>query len=135
MTNSKTKQLRFSRDTIKFFDELQSNNTKEWFHTHKLEYENLIKNPLLSLIGELEFEFGSAHLFRPNRDVRFSSNKSPYKTSASFFISSGISGYYFEISSKGIIIGGGIHEPQSDQLLKWRKVFDSEDRDEIKKLI
>jgi uncharacterized protein (TIGR02453 family) len=135
MQKSKLLKSNFTLETINFFKEIENNNNKEWFHTHKADYENFVKGPLLSLINDLEFLFGQAHMFRPNRDIRFSNNKNPYKTSASFFINSGNGGYYFEIDSQGIMVGGGIFDPESDQLLKWRQTFDGENRIKMKKII
>jgi uncharacterized protein (TIGR02453 family) len=125
----------FSKQTYQFFNEIANNNHKEWFHANKKDYEQYVKEPLKKLTQELNFEFGEAHIFRINRDVRFSNDKSPYKTSASFFINSGVGGLYFQIGGDGIYVGGGLYEPQSDQLLRWRQIFDTKEKANIKKVI
>src|SRR5258708_8096539 len=63
-----------------FFLGLQLNNSKAYFESHRKQYENDVKAPMVALLADLEEEFGAARLSRPNRDIRFSADKSPYKT-------------------------------------------------------
>lgn len=63
-----------------FFLGLQANNTKAYFDAHRRQYEEDVKGPMVALLADLEQEFGPARLARPNRDIRFSADKSPYKT-------------------------------------------------------
>src|SRR5438046_8110822 len=63
-----------------FFFGLRANNNKAYFETHRRQYENEVKAPMLALLADLEAEFGPPHrVSRPNRDIRFSADKSPYK--------------------------------------------------------
>jgi hypothetical protein len=56
------------------------NNNKQWFEAHRAQYEAEVKAPMLALLADLEAEFGPPHrVSRPNRDIRFSADKSPYK--------------------------------------------------------
>src|SRR5258706_205688 len=63
-----------------FFLGLKVNNSKAYFEDHRKQYEHDVKAPLVALLAGLEPEFGPARISRPNRDIRFSADKSPYKT-------------------------------------------------------
>ena len=118
--------VNFSKDSIKFLSDLEKNNNRNWFLENKEKYIQLIKSPLLSLAEDLRKDFGEAHVYRPNRDMRFSKDKKPYKTQASFYIEIGVSGYYFQIDKNSILIGGGLYNPEKDQLLNFRNIFNGE---------
>lgn len=62
---------------FRFYEELEENNNREWWLEHKSAYDAGVREPLTALLAELEPEFGPAKVFRPNRDVRFSQDKSP----------------------------------------------------------
>ena len=62
-----------------FFLGLRTDNSKKYFEAHRRLYEDEVKGPMVALLADLEAEFGAAHLSRPNRDIRFSADKSPYK--------------------------------------------------------
>jgi uncharacterized protein (TIGR02453 family) len=87
-----------------------------------------VNGPLLALIAEVSDEFGSAHVFRPNRDVRFSADKSPYKTQASAVIHDSTSGavYYVEISMDGLLAASGYYMMSRDQLARFRGAVDDD---------
>ena len=126
----------FNPKIITFFENLENNNNKDWFTDHKSEYEELVKEPVKQLADSFEFEFGYAHIFRVNKDARFSSDKTPYKTNASFFIGgSGGFGLYFQVSKLGFQVAGGSFDTQSDQLEKWRQSFGSETGETIKNFL
>jgi uncharacterized protein (TIGR02453 family) len=87
----------FAPHALDFFRELDANQSRDWFHTHKDRYEQTIRDPLGRLVGSLSFAF-AAHdiplsgdaktsLFRINRDIRFAKDKRPYKTNASAVLS------------------------------------------------
>lgn len=109
-----------------FYEELQDNNTREWWQEHKDRYQSLVKEPLASLLAELEPRFGPAKLFRPNRDIRFSEDKSPYKTAQGAVASAqeGV-GYYLQISAEGLLVGGGYHSHTPAQLARYRNSVDA----------
>ena len=60
-----------------FYADLEDNNNREWWLEHKARYEPLVREPLTALLAELEPRFGPGKVFRPNRDIRFSPDKSP----------------------------------------------------------
>lgn len=111
---------------VAFYAELEENNNREWWLAHKSGYDTLVKEPLSALLAELEPEFGPAKLFRPFRDVRFSQDKSPYKTAQGAFASTqeGV-GYYIQLSADGLLIGGGYHSHTPAQLARFRSSVDA----------
>ncbi|HOV98835.1 MAG TPA: DUF2461 domain-containing protein [Bacteroidota bacterium] len=130
----------FPEEGIRFLQRLKRNNRREWFQQHKEEYERVVKLPMQSLIVALqprmatfapEFEVNpSKSLFRIYRDVRFSPDKTPYKThvAAHFVVSGkpkGMSGlgYYLHIEPGECYIGGGLYIPDPDQLKLIRRAI------------
>jgi uncharacterized protein (TIGR02453 family) len=82
-----------------------------------------VKAPMQALLDELEAEFGEGKIFRPNRDIRFSADKSPYKTSIAATLSKG---GYVQLSGAGLAAGRGMWHMASDQLERYRKAVDDE---------
>ncbi len=111
---------------FEFYEELQDNNNREWWQEHRDRYQSLVKAPLASLLAELEPRFGPGKLFRPNRDIRFSEDKSPYKTAqgAVASVQEGV-GYYLQISADGLLVGGGYHSHTPAQLDRYRNSVDA----------
>jgi len=125
--------------TIKFLKDLKKNNTKEWFDANRKVYE-AAKADFLSLTETVLKDIAAkdetlAHLeakkcvFRINRDVRFSKDKSPYKTNMGMSISKGgksamSAGCYFHLEPGACFIGGGIYMPMSDEVKKIRQEID-----------
>lgn len=125
---------------LQFLRSLKRNNNREWFARHKLEYEELVKFPMQCLIYSLqpvfeeiapEFEASpQKSIFRIYRDIRFSHDKSPYKThAAAHFVVRGKprgiegSGYYLHVEPGEVYLGGGLYMPDSDQLKSIRKTI------------
>src|ERR1051325_8152987 len=67
-------------EAIEFYEGLEADNTRAYWQDHKQEYEELVKRPMVELLAELEGRYGAGKIFRPFRDVRFSRDKTPYKT-------------------------------------------------------
>ncbi len=125
------------KDFLPFLKDLKKNNNKEWFHTNKKRYEASLKEPFKALVGEVisllqkqepAIQIEPKHaIFRINRDVRFSKNKSPYKTNVGAIISpygkkqKDYPGYYLHIEGGNLMIGGGMYFLQSPDLQKMRK--------------
>lgn len=109
-----------------FYAELEENNNREWWLDNKKRYDAGVKEPLTALTEELKAEFGPAKIFRPNRDVRFSQDKSPYKTAQGAFAATqeGV-GFYVQISADGLLIGGGYHSHTPAQLARYRAAVDA----------
>ena len=79
----------FPPAALSFYAELEDENSRDWWLAHKDVYERDVREPMLALLDGLEDEFGAAKLFRPNRDVRFSADKSPYKTHQGALVGAG----------------------------------------------
>lgn len=125
-----------SPDFITFFNELANNNHREWFHANKKTYESAVKEPFRKLVADLIDEVHEDDpdvriepkdaIFRINRDIRFSKDKTPYKTNVSAVISPGgrkdktTPGFYFEVKATGIGIYGGLYMLDKHQLLNVR---------------
>ncbi|MCA4132978.1 DUF2461 domain-containing protein [Arthrobacter sp. M4] len=111
---------------FQFYSELESNNNRDWWLEHKDVYESSIKEPLTLLLAELEDRFGQAKIFRPNRDIRFSADKSPYKTYQGAIAGTREgTGFYLHLSSDGLFIGGGCHTQSPEQIAKFRQAVDA----------
>jgi len=113
-------------EAFRFYAELEENNNREWWLGHKDVYDAAVKEPLGALLAELEPEFGPAKLFRPYRDVRFSQDKSPYKTAQGAFATrkEGV-GYYLQVSADGLLVGGGYRSHTPAQLARFRAAADA----------
>ncbi|MDP9997913.1 uncharacterized protein (TIGR02453 family) [Pseudarthrobacter sulfonivorans] len=111
---------------FEFYAELEHNNNREWWLEHKDSYNTLVRDPVTALLAELEPRFGPGRIFRPNRDIRFSQDKSPYKTAQGAFASAqeGV-GYYLQISADGLLVGGGYHSHTPAQLARFRNSVDA----------
>ena len=126
----------FSRDAVQFLVELALHNERSWFQPRKAEYERLLKTPMEGLCLALAERFEAAGIplradpahspFRIYRDVRFSADKSPYKThvSASFPWAGdgGGVGAYFHLQPGEMFAGGGMWHPEPAQLAAWRQM-------------
>lgn len=106
---------------VSFYGQLQETNTKEFWAAHKSEWERAVRDPMRNLVEELEDEFGPATVFRPNRDLRFSADKSPYKTHQGAIAgpAAGI-GYYVQLDAEGLLVGGGFHTHSPAQTDRFR---------------
>jgi uncharacterized protein (TIGR02453 family) len=136
--------------TLKFLKDLKKNNNKPWFDANRKRYEeaktdfaNFIQQ-VIDLHSKKDKAISSLKakdcLFRINRDVRFSKDKSPYKTNFGASINKGgrkamnSAGYYFHLEPGQIFVGGGIYQPMPPELNKLRQEVDY-CYDEFKKII
>lgn len=134
----------FTRRALRFFRELARHNEKPWFEAHREEYEAEVHQPMRELIEDLDTRFAQfapeiggdpkRSMFRIYRDIRFSKDKSPYKThAASWFhhinvarkvgteTEAGSAGYYFHLEPGGrSMLGAGIWRPPRPQLNELR---------------
>ena len=110
---------------FRFYADLEDNNNRDWWLEHKAVYESAVKTPLALLLAQLEPSFGAAKLFRPNRDIRFSLDKSPYKTAQGAFapVTEGV-GFYIQLSADGFLIAGGCRTHTPAQLARFRRAVD-----------
>ena len=67
-------------EALDFYEGLEADNSKSYWTSHKAVYEQAVLRPMTELVEQLAAEFGEPKIFRPYRDIRFSADKSPYKT-------------------------------------------------------
>ena len=110
---------------VSFYQELEVTNSKEFWAEHKARWERDVREPMLALADALEDEFGPARLFRPNRDIRFSHDKSPYKTHQGAFVRVATDvGYYVQLSGDGLAVGGGFRTHSPAETARYRTAVD-----------
>jgi len=97
--------------------------SKNWWLAHKARYDASVREPLEGLLDALEDEFGPARLYRANRDVRFSADKSPYKTAIAATLEKG---GYIQLSADGLMAGRGMYMMAPDQLARYREAVASD---------
>jgi uncharacterized protein (TIGR02453 family) len=109
------------QSALEFYAGLEADNSKAYWLAHKQVYDECVKAPFVALSGEISREFGPLHVFRPNRDIRFAKDKSPYKTAAAAVTESeGGAAFYVQISSEGLYVGSGYYHLAPDQLERYR---------------
>jgi uncharacterized protein (TIGR02453 family) len=112
---------------LDFYDDLEVDNTKDYWESHKHIYHESVRAPMIGLTEALADEFGSAKVFRPYRDVRFSKDKTPYKThQGAFVMASPATGWYVQISGAGLRTGAGFYEATPSRLAGLRAAIDNE---------
>ena len=135
--------------TLKFLKDLKKNNNKPWFDAHRKEYESA-KSDFLNFVQIVIDKHSKRDktisqlkakecIFRINRDVRFSKDKSPYKTNMGAYINRGgkkslFGGYYFHCEPGKSFMGGGLWMPMPPELNKVRQEIDY-NFNEFKKII
>jgi uncharacterized protein (TIGR02453 family) len=114
-------------EAVDFFAGLEADNSRAYWSSHRDRYETAVRAPFEALAAEVADEFGPLHLFRPYRDVRFSQDKSPYKTAAGA-VTEGEQGevYYVQVSAEGLLVASGYHQMAADQLTRYRAAVDDE---------
>ena len=104
---------------LDFYEDLEADNTKSFWTAHKTTYDEAVRGPLQALVDELAAEFGAAKIFRPYRDVRFSKDKTPYKTHQGAWFDE--SRRYLHISAAGLFVAGGYWQTSSEQVARLRR--------------
>ena len=137
------------QEVLNFLSALKENNNKDWFDQNRDRYQECRKKifflteMIIQEVGKFDSEIGAQHpkdcVFRIFRDVRFSNDKTPYKTNMGSFIAKGgrksvTAGYYLHIEPGASFVGGGSYCPPADALKAFRtEIFDHPD--DFKKLI
>jgi uncharacterized protein (TIGR02453 family) len=120
-------------EALDFYDGLAADNSKSYWTEHKAVYEEKILRPMTELTEELAAEFGEPKIFRPYRDLRFSRDKSPFKTHIGAVI--GDVGYV-QLSAEGLGAGAGMWEMGPEQLARYREaVADDGSGGELEEII
>jgi uncharacterized protein (TIGR02453 family) len=103
-------------EALDFFEGLEADNSKTYWTANKAIYDEKVYAPMAALVAELEEEFGPGKIFRPYRDVRFSADKTPYKTNIGAVLGEG----YVQLSAAGLGAGLGMYQMAPDQLARYR---------------
>lgn len=110
---------------VDFYVELEQDNTTEFWTAHRERYEREVRAPMAALAAELEEEFGPAKVFRPQRNLRFSRDKTPYKTHQGVYVGTGRrTGWYAEVSADGFRVSGGSYHLEPEALAAYRQAVD-----------
>jgi uncharacterized protein (TIGR02453 family) len=140
----------FVPDFIQFFKDLAPNNNKDWFDENRNRYAEIIREPFKAFVDHMIVELTKVNLkfkdlqnkdciFRINRDIRFSKDKTPYKMNVSALIAPGGKknymgeGIYFELGPEHVRIYSGLYELDKDTLLLLREGI-AKNQKEFKKL-
>ena len=127
----------FTNDFEQFFRELEDNNNREWYHENKKRFDKQVKKPFDAFITDMILRMqhydpqckiaAKDAVFRIYRDIRFSKDKTPYKTQMSAVIGRGgrkettMAGMYLEMGYRHLRLYGGVYMPDKDQLFKIRQ--------------
>jgi uncharacterized protein (TIGR02453 family) len=117
----------FPDEAFTFYEGLNADNSKTYWNAHKDVYERAVREPMRELLEKLAPAFDAdVTMFRPYRDVRFSKDKSPYKTAQGGFLEISPSlGYWMQIDAEGVSIGGGFHTQDREQTNRYRAAVDA----------
>ncbi len=116
---------------LDFYDDLEVDNTRSFWEAHRETYERCVRAPMTALLEALAGEFspdgGSVTVFRPYRDVRFSKDKTPYKTHQGGFVPAGPGmGFYVEVAPRGVRVGAGCYHAEPPRLAAIREAMADE---------
>lgn len=118
----------FGDEVFEFYEGLRADNSKTYWTAHKHVYDDAVRAPLQALLDSLAARFGATPvLFRPYRDVRFSADKSPYKTAQAgvLEVASGL-GYWVSIDADGVMVGAGFRTLDKAQTARYRASVDDD---------
>jgi uncharacterized protein (TIGR02453 family) len=119
----------FPEAALDFYDDLEMDNSKTFWDAHKQVYDTAVAAPMRALVAQLEPEFGPARVYRPYRDLRFSKDKTPYKTHQGAFVANGPStGYYVQVGAPGVRVGVGFYDASPARLASIRDAMAEERR-------
>jgi uncharacterized protein (TIGR02453 family) len=120
----------FGAGAVAWFEGLERDNSREYFKATRPTFDAEVRGPFESLLADLRDEFGGeAHVFRQHRDVRFSQDKSPYKTRTYGLLHTRGEGnaLYAEVSVRGVYAASGYWRMASDQLERYREAVLADD--------
>ena len=117
---------------LEFYEGLEADNSKAYWTSHKAVYQEQVLRPMEELLEDLVPEFGPSKIFRPYRDIRFSNDKTPYKT----HIGATVGGTgYVQFSADGLSAGTGMWHLEPDELVKYRAAVAGPDGAELAAIV
>ncbi len=114
----------FPDEALVFYEGLEADNSKTYWTRNKAAYDAHVRAPLQALLDEVAPDFGTPKVFRPYRDVRFSNDKTPYKTHQGAVVhpeGAGAGSWYVQLSADGLLVSGGSWRLESDQVARYRR--------------
>ena len=126
----------FSPAATQFFDDLEDQNTREFWLAHKDVFDREVREPMAALLDSLPEEYQPFKIFRMNRDVRFSADKSPYKLMHG--AAHGVPGavYYLHLDASGLMVACGSYMMAPDELERYRQaVADDASGEELSEIL
>jgi len=143
----------FGSETLEFLAELKNHNDRDWFMAHKQRYEDVVREPARAFIRDMGQKLSKVSpelraddrkaggsMMRVNRDIRFSKDKSPYKTNLGIHFRHALGkdvhapGAYLHLGLDGCFLGMGMYRPESKALKKIREAI-AEDPKRWQKII
>src|SRR5215472_5222723 len=119
-------------EALEFYAGLEDDNSKEYWTSRKAVYQEHVLRPMEELLEALAPEFGEPKIFRPYRDIRFSNDKTPYKTHIGATIGSRC---YVQLSADGLSAGAGRWHLEPDELTRYRAAVAGPDGAELAALV
>ena len=110
----------------RFFQDLEDDNSREFWNAHKDVYEREVKQPMAELLESLPERYQPFRLFRMNRDLRFTKDKSPYKTQLGAISDTDGKDYYLHLDGSGLMVAAGMYMMEPDQLERYRSAVDDD---------
>jgi uncharacterized protein (TIGR02453 family) len=109
-------------EALDWFRGLEADNSRAWFQAHRATYDEAVRGPMEWFLAEVADELGEGKVFRPNRDTRFSKDKTPYKTNVAATVAhpGGGGSWYLSLGKDGLFVGGGAYHPEREQLARIR---------------
>ncbi len=122
MTTRSSRFRGWGPEALEFFERLEADNTRTFWSGNRAVYQEAVRAPMEALSDDVADEFGELHIFRPYRDVRFSKDKTPYKTHMGAVTESEEGAvYYVQLSAAGLMAASGYHQMARDQLQRYRE--------------
>ena len=114
----------FRPAALRFFQDLEEDNSREFWLAHTDTYEREVKQPMLALLESLPEKYQPFRLYRMNRDLRFTKDKSPYKVQQGALSEAEGGDYYLHVDGFGLLVAAGAYQLEPDQLERYRAAVD-----------
>ena len=114
----------FRAEAMRFFQDLEDDNSREFWQAHADVYEREVKQPMLALLESLPERYQPFRLYRMNRDLRFTKDKSPYKIQQGAISEAEGGDYYLHVDGTGLLVAAGAYQLEPDQLERYRAAVD-----------
>jgi len=114
----------FRAAATRFFQDLEEDNSREFWLANADRYEREVKQPMTALLESLPERYQPFRLYRMNRDLRFTKDKSPYKTQQGALSEADGGDYYLHLDGSGLLVAAGAYLMEPDQLERFRAAVD-----------